>query len=75
MASTIWTLWLISFASVIGQGGGAAPAVTALATYSSEAECKGAVVQVWNGLLEMYGKKNTPNPGVFICVPGALAKR
>jgi hypothetical protein len=72
--ASMWTLWLITFGSVIGQGG-ASPVLTPLATYTSEAECKGAVTQVWNGLTEMYGKKNTPNPGVFICVPGALAKR
>ena len=70
----MWTLWLITFGSVIGQGG-ASPVVTPLATYQSEAECRTSISQIWNGLAEIYGKKNPPTPGTFFCVPGALAKR
>jgi hypothetical protein len=70
----IWTLWLVTFGSVIGQGG--APAtVTALATYQSQADCNTAIIQTSNGLVTTYGKTNTPSPGVFFCVSGAPVKR
>jgi hypothetical protein len=70
----IWTLWLLTFGSVIGQGG--APAtVTELATYQSQADCTNAIIQISNGLTATYGKKNTPNPGVFFCVGGSPVKR
>lgn len=40
----IWTLWLVTFGSVIGQGG--APAiVTEIATYQSQADCNNAIIQ------------------------------
>jgi hypothetical protein len=70
----MWTLWLVTFGSVIGQGG--APAtVTPLATYQSDAECRVAISQTSSGLIAIYGKANTPSPGVFFCVGGALVKR
>lgn len=65
----MWTLWLITLGSIIGQGG--APAViTRLATYQSAADCQAAISQVWDGLRKTYGKQNTPSPGTFFCVPG-----
>jgi hypothetical protein len=70
----MWTLWLVIFGSVIGQGG--APAtVTPLSTFPSEAECRASIYEIGNGLAATYGKKNTPNPGVFFCVGGAQVKR
>jgi hypothetical protein len=70
----MWTLWLITFASVVGQG--AAPAVvTPLATYQSQPECKTAITQALGSITETYGSKNPPSPGVMFCVPGTLAKR
>lgn len=70
----MWTLWLVTFGTVVGQGG-APPAVTPLAIYQTDGECKSAIRTVSNGLTEVYGKTNTPVVGVFFCVPGAIAKR
>lgn len=66
----MWTLWLVSFGIVVGQGG-APVTVTALAIYKTEAECRASISQIYNGLTETYGKKNTPAPGTFFCVGGA----
>lgn len=70
----MWTLWLITFGSVIGQGGAPA-AVTPLATYQSDAECRASISQISDGLTATYGKKNTPSQGMFFCVGGAPVKK
>ena len=65
----MWTLWLVTFGSVIGNGG-ATPVVTAMSVFANEAECDQAISQQWADMTALYGKKNTPSPGLFICVPG-----
>lgn len=70
----MWTLWLVTFGVVVGQGG-APPVVTPLAIYQNETECSASIRATWSNLTQTYGKKDTPQIGTFLCVPGAMAKR
>jgi hypothetical protein len=66
----MWTLWLICYATVMGQGGGAAPAVTPLATYQTQEECYQSIDQVYALMKKEFGMKNPPSPGLMFCVSG-----
>jgi hypothetical protein len=70
----MWTLWLVTFASVIGSGG-APTVVTPMSTFQSEAECRAAIVQVTNILQDSYGKKNTPSPGCLAIRAGRFGQK
>ena len=68
----LWTLWLITFGPVTGQGG-ASVAVTPLAVYQAEAECKSSITHTLGGMEATYGKGTTP--GLLFCVGGTPIKR
>lgn len=71
----MWTLWLITYATVMGQGGGGTPAVTPMAIYQSQEDCQAALSQMFESIKASYGTRNTPNPGLSFCVRGTLAKK
>jgi hypothetical protein len=69
MNSTIWTLWLITSGSIIGQGATPPPVAVPIATYDSHDLCIGALQQIYADTESVYGKKNAPRfPGFFFCV-------
>lgn len=70
----MFTLWLITFVTVLGQGG-ATPAVTPMATYQSQEDCELALGQMFDFIKKEYGTKNTPNPGLAFCVRGNLVRK
>lgn len=70
----MWTLWLITFGSVLVQGG--APAtVTPLSTYATNSECFLAIEEVTTGLKRTYPGPKPLSPGLMFCVPGAPVKK
>lgn len=70
----IWTLWLITFGAMNGQGG-ASVALTPLAMYQAEAECRTSIGHISIGLETTYGKANRPSPGIPFCVGGTPVTR
>lgn len=69
----MWTLWLITHATVIGQGG-APPVVTPLAIYQTQEECQGSLSQMYELIKSTWGK-DASSPGMAFCLRGTLAKR
>lgn len=70
----MWTLWLVTFANVIGQGG-APQVVTPLATYLTQPECFQAINAIALGLKKVYSENSPPSPGLMMCVPGTLVRK
>lgn len=76
MNTAIWTLWLLTFAPVTGQGA-AQPIITELSTFGSQESCLNGIRLVDQGLRSIYAPTKTDSPpsiGVFFCVPGNPAK-
>lgn len=70
----MWTLWLITYATVIGQGG-ASPIVTPLATYQTQHDCQVSLEGMYAIIKSEYGPKNPPSPGLGFCVEGTLVRK
>lgn len=70
----VWTLWLITYGSLVGQGSGTV-VVTPMSSFQYQNDCLTAIQALTAGLNQTYGKKNTPVPGVFFCVFGVPVKR
>lgn len=74
MNTAIWTLWLITFGSVQGNGG-APVSVVPLATFQNQQECLTSINSVIEQLRVTYTGSTPPTPGIMICVHGVLVKR
>lgn len=69
MNAMVWTLWLITSGTIIGQGASHPSSVTPIASYSSHDDCISSLQQIYFDTKTVYGAKNTPQfPGFFFCV-------
>lgn len=69
----MWTLWLITQATVIAQGG-ATPVVTPLAIYQAQADCQAALSEMYTLIKSTWGKEAS-SPGMAFCLRGTTVNR